>query len=302
MKKFLFPVIFAVVLAAFTGYVLLDTFVITRVYTPVPSGESGGTEATRSDNEATTQPMTPVVTDRSYQDSNISITITEYRQYDTAIYVADVRLSSAEYLKTALANGVYGKNVKAKTSEIAQEAGAILAINGDYYGARESGFVLRNGTLYRDTPASDREDLVIYDDGGFGIIKESQTTAQLLSDAGARQILSFGPGLVNGGEILVSRDAEVSQASTSNPRTAIGMVDKLHYLLVVSDGRTDESAGLSLYELAEFLGSLGAVTAYNLDGGGSSTMYFNGEVINNPTSGGNNIKERRVSDIVCIGY
>ncbi|MBQ7474419.1 MAG: phosphodiester glycosidase family protein, partial [Clostridia bacterium] len=54
-------------------------------------------------------------------------------------------------------------------------------------------------------------------------------------------------------------------------------------------------------ELATFMQDLGVKEAYNLDGGGSSTMYFNGEVINNPTSGGR-IKERGVSDIVYIGY
>lgn len=88
----------------------------------------------------------------------------------------------------------------------------------------------------------------------------------------------------------------------SNPRTAIAVIDDLHYLFIVSDGRTSESAGLTLYQLAEFAQQLGAETVYNLDGGGSSTMYFNGEVINNPTTGGREIKERSVSDIVFIGY
>ena len=87
-----------------------------------------------------------------------------------------------------------------------------------------------------------------------------------------------------------------------NPRTAIGIVDDLHYVLVVSDGRTSESKGLKLYQLAEFMTSLGVKTAYNLDGGGSSTMVFNGRVINNPTTNGKTIKERSVSDIVYIGY
>ena len=71
---------------------------------------------------------------------------------------------------------------------------------------------------------------------------------------------------------------------------------------VVSDGRTEESEGLSLLELAEFMDRLGVETAYNLDGGGSSTMYFNGEIINNPTTSGRSIQERSVSDIVYIGY
>jgi len=101
------------------------------------------------------------------------------------------------------------------------------------------------------------------------------------------------------GEIAVDVNTEVDKAKTSNPRTAIGIIDANHFIFVVSDGRTTESEGLSLYELAEFMQELGAETAYNLDGGGSSTMYFNGSVINNPTSGGS-IKERSVSDIVYI--
>ena len=84
----------------------------------------------------------------------------------------------------------------------------------------------------------------------------------------------------------------------SNPRTAIGMVEPLHYILVVSDGRTDESEGLTLDELAEVMADYGCTQAYNLDGGGSSTMVFNGTVINNPTSSGRSEKERSVSDIV----
>ena len=87
----------------------------------------------------------------------------------------------------------------------------------------------------------------------------------------------------------------------SNPRTAIGIIDDLHYVFVVSDGRTDESEGLSLYQLATILEDLDVETAYNLDGGGSSTMYFNGEIVNTPVSMRRNSSERSVSDIVYIG-
>ena len=104
------------------------------------------------------------------------------------------------------------------------------------------------------------------------------------------------------GEITVNEDSEVGHAMNSNPRTAIGYITPLHYVMVVSDGRTSESAGLSLLQLASFLKELGCETAYNLDGGGSTTMYFNGEIINNPTTNGHNESERKVSDIVYIGY
>ena len=218
-------------------------------------------------------------TESSYTDSNIDISITTFEVNDTSVYVADIKLGSSEYLKTAFANNVYGKNVTAATSDIAEDVNAILAINGDYYGVREKGYVLRNGVLYRSTAAKGQEDLVIYEDGSFEIINESEVTAEELFEKGAVQILSFGPALLENGVISVDPNDEVGQAKASNPRTAIGVLGALHYLFIVSDGRTDESEGLSLYELALFAKELGAQTVYNLDGGGSSTMVFMGDVI-----------------------
>ena len=227
-----------------------------------------------------------------------SITVTQYQEYDTAIYVADITVSSAEIIKTALADDTYGKNITAYTSTIASENQAVLAINGDYYGAQESGYVIRNGVAYRET--SDGEDiLVLYADGSMKVLDSDDVTVQELLDQGVWQAWSFGPGLLSDGEVTVGENTEVSRAMNSNPRTAIGQIDDNHYVFVVSDGRTDESKGLSLYELAEFMENLGCRTAYNLDGGGSSTMYFNGSVVNNPTTNGR-IKERAVSDIVYI--
>lgn len=313
MKKYVWAILYALLLLSFTVYLLLDTFVITQIYVPEQSGseqiETQDVNFERSpakdmsmqaiEAEQTSGQIT--MTDTSYSDDHIHISITEYREYDSNIYVADVTLSSADYLQTALAQGAFGRNVTGTTSEIAEENQAILAINGDYYGVQENGYVLRNGILYRDTASRNQEDLVIYGDGSFEIITEGDISAEALLQNGAVQVLSFGPALVENGEISVSQNDEVGKAKSSNPRTAIAVVDGLHYLFIVSDGRTDESAGLSLYELAEFSKGLGAETVYNLDGGGSSTMYFNGEIINNPTTDGRRIRERSVSDIVYIG-
>lgn len=301
IRKHWWAVIYGIFLIAFTVYIAMDTFVIPRVYTVVSETESTASADTEQKNE-TVSDTKAEVSQTSYSDENIQITITEYREYDTSIYVADIVLSSPEYLKTAFAQNAYGRNLTEKTSEIAESAGAILAVNGDYYGAQEEGYVIRNGVLYRNTASPGQEDLVIYKDGSFAVINEDEVTAEELLAEGAQQILSFGPALIEAGSVVVSEDDEVGKAKTSNPRTAVGVIDDLHYVFVVSDGRTDESAGLSLSQLAEFMKGLGVVTAYNLDGGGSSTMYFNGEVINNPTTSGRSIKERSVSDIVCIGY
>jgi len=236
---------------------------------------------------------------QSYEDENISITISEYEKLGTHIYVADVVLSSAQYLKTAFAQDTYGKNITDPTSVIASEHDAILAVNGDYYGSQESGYVIRNGIVYREAGNGDNI-VCIYADGSMEIVDSDDITAQELVEQGVWQAFCFGPELLENGQIVISEDEEVGKAKASNPRTAVGIIDNNHFVFVVSDGRTDESEGLSLYELAGFLESLGVTTAYNLDGGGSSTMVFQGEVINNPTSGGR-IAERSISDIIYIG-
>ncbi len=300
--------VFLCALLAFTGYVLLDTFVLVRKIEVVQTPEAGSESVSealdvpqlqvREEEITNTEPLG---TESSYEDGGVAITISEERIGDTTVYVADVVLSSADDLKTAFADSTYGRNVTEKTSAIAESVNAVLAINGDFYGARQSGYVIRNGVLYRDSAQKDAEDLVIYEDGSLGIIQESEITARELLESGAREVFSFGPALVENGELAVSLNEEVGRAKASNPRTAIAIIDELHYLFVVSDGRTEESEGLSLYELAAFLQSKGVQTAYNLDGGGSSTMVFQGKVINNPTSSGREIKERSVSDIVYIG-
>ena len=324
-------------IASLDSYVLLKTFVISEVQAVVVKNttsdiaqaaentdttiNSNTTTTDNSDKNATTgvenentnnsavtatesSESTKTVTDSSYKDGNVDINITTVRKNNTTVYVADVKLSDSSYLKTALAYDSFGTNVTETTSSIATNNNAILAVNGDYYGADRSGYVIKNGVIYRNTVRSDSEypDLAVYKDGSFKIIYETEVTAEELLADGVVNLFAFGPSLVENGEISVDQNTEVRQAMTKNPRTAIGIVDKNHYFLVVSDGRTNESEGLSLYELAEVLKEYGATTAYNLDGGGSSTMYFNGNIVNNPTTNGHNISEREVSDIVYIGY
>ena len=263
-----------------------------------------GTDGSSFDAEEAAKEAAEVTTENAgdsstYEDENIKISYTQYESNGTTIHVADVQLSSVEYLKTAFAQDTYGKNVTESTSDMAEANNAVLAVNGDYYGVQEKGYVIRNGVVYRDK-AGTEDVLCIYADGSMKIIDPSTVTAQELVEQGVWQAFSFGPGLVENGGIAVSLDSEVGKAKASNPRTAIGMIDELHYVFVVSDGRTDESEGLSLYELASFMEQLGVQTAYNLDGGGSSTMVFQGEIVNNPT-GGFGDREREVSDIVYIG-
>ncbi|UYO62554.1 phosphodiester glycosidase family protein [Acetobacterium wieringae] len=289
-KPYRWAGIFSLLLVGLFTFVLMDTFVLQKSMVIVASETSAET-STAAETE-------PVITATSYSDENIQISIETILKYDSTIYVADIQVSDAAYLKTAFANNTYGRNVKAKTSDIAAAQNAIFAINGDYYGFRDDGYVLRNGIIYRDS-ASENEALVIDQNGNFSIVDESDVSMASLSENW--QVLSFGPALVENGDIMVDSSSEVGQAKESNPRTAIGQISAGHYLVIVSDGRTDESEGLSLLELAQEFKERGCTSAYNLDGGGSSTMVFNGEVVNNPTDG-RSIAEREVSDIVYFGY
>ena len=284
-------VCYTVMLLSFSVYAILDTFVISSSY---------ATEVQAIDSTSASESEETAVSLATENDTETSVSMETYRAYDTDIYVATVTLSDITSLRSAFAEGTYGKNITAKTSEIAEGVNALLAINGDYYGVQESGYVIRNGILYRSSARNGQQDLVIYSDGSTEFISEDDVTAEELMEKGAWQVLSFGPALISDGEISVSEEEEVGKAMESNPRTAIGFLEDGSLAFVVSDGRTEKSEGLSLYEMAEFLTSIGVVNAYNLDGGGSSTMVYGGELINNPTTSGRSIKERAVSDILYI--
>ncbi len=286
--KHLYTIIFSLGLIAFTAFVLCDTFLLSTSYEVIEEKE-----------EPSINDSTEIIQEKDYyKDNHIEIKLTTSRKFNTDIYIADVKIKDIKYLKTAFAKNTFGKNITDYTSTIAKNHEAILAINGDFYGVQEKGFVLKNGIIYRESVKKNQEDLIIKKEGSFDFIKEDESN---LKNIEAKELLSFGPVLIKEGEIKVNKNSTVQKELKSNPRTAIAMYEPLHYVFMVSDGRTSESEGLSLYEMAEVLKELGVKMAYNLDGGGSSSLYFNGEIINKPMNKGK-LGERKVSDIVYIGY
>ena len=290
----------------------LDRFVIAHVevadVAAYEASQTGGasTSSAGSDSDSDSGSDSATVTDTTYTSGDAAITITSYTQGsgdDTVTYyAADITLSDATTLRSAFANNQFGENITALVSEIAEDNGAVFAINGDYYGFRDTGIVIRNGIVYRDEGA--RDGLVFYTDGTVAVYDETTTTADELLANGAWNTLSFGPALVEDGEVVDGIDDVEVDTNFGNhsiqgeqPRTAIGIIDENHIVMVVVDGREDGySRGVTMTELAEIMVSLDATTAYNLDGGGSSEMWFNGEVINEPSNGG----ERATSDILYI--
>ena len=283
----------------------LNRFVIDHV-------EVTDTTAYEAENAAVTSTATASaatdvqIGDNTYTSSNTSITIehvsTGSGSDTVTYYTADIQVADATTVRSAFANNEFGENITAKPSVIAEDNDAVLAINGDYYGFRTDGILIRNGTVYRDDGV--RDGIAFYTDGHVEVYDETSTTAQELVDAGVWNTASFGPALVKDSAVLdgiddVEVDTNVGNHSIQGdqPRTALGYIDTGHYVLVVVDGRNEGySKGVTMTELANIMLDLGCQCAYNIDGGGSSAMYFNGEIINQPSNGG----ERATSDIFSI--
>jgi exopolysaccharide biosynthesis protein len=124
-------------------------------------------------------------------------------------------------------------------------------------------------------------------------VNVSQTLGNDAADA-ADAVVGAGPSLLTDGKIDVRTYQEGIASDISygrSPRTAVGLKADGTMLILVADGRSSSSVGLTLTELAGYLRRLGAVKAVNFDGGGSSEMVVNGRIVNNPSDGG----ERPVS-------
>lgn len=250
---------------------------------------------------------TVTVTDDGYSDGHTTISIekvvTGSGEETLTYFVADVRLSDATYFKSAFARNKFGSNIVEDTSAIALRNNAIFAVNGDYYGFRRTGIMIRNGVSYMNQPR--RPGLALYRDGTMRIYEEDTTSAKRLLADGVWNTASFGPPLVDDGRVVRGIDKVEIDTNWGNhsiqgrqPRAGFGMIAPNHFLFIVADGRAKGySRGVGMIEFAELFVARGARVAYNLDGGGSATMYFNGRVVNRP--GGKN-DERPTSDIYYI--
>jgi len=102
-----------------------------------------------------------------------------------------------------------------------------------------------------------------------------------------KHIISGGPYLVKDGGVFVDMTAQkLASIGGRNPRTAIGYTKDNDLILITADGREGSSIGLTLFELAGLMKSLGCINAINLDGGGSTVMYVNGQIVNRPAQPG----------------
>ena len=250
----------------------------------------------------------------SYEDSTIRVTISQVPYLKTVVYVADIVITDPSQLRTAaMDQGDFAKKGRAKEEQkgFIRQAGrmnAVIAINGDSSYAdekRKFGIIFRQGvhvdTDYRLDPKGEhRMDLLLIDENGdFHGIHSAQ--AGDLDDPSVYKgkkifnIFAFGPILVENGEALTDfQGADTNQkklggtwmnmaSQEARTRMAIGQVGPLHYKLFTSVGNYNHHTGLTLVELAAFIASQDVQIAYNLDGGDSARMIFNGKQVNPKT-------------------
>ena len=240
------------------------------------------------------QGETPVIGEMSYLSENLSIEITLTREYRSDIYIADIWVRDLSLLRRGFGGGRWRSKMQ-KVATIAKQENAILALTGDNGHNFGKGVVFANGKLMQKKLNNKRDVCIILTDGTMQVIKGKELTSEKLEELTGNvwQSFLFGPGLFDvDGHALTNFSGGVSPA---NPRAVIGYYEPGHYCLVQVDGRGTKSrisgknSGMKLKDLAAYMESLGCKVAYNLDGGQSALMWFNGNVISNPYHGGRNI-------------
>ena len=192
------------------------------------------------------------------------------------------------------------------TSQIAENNQAVAAINGGAFtdssstakwtgnGGRASGLIMHNGGIIFSDIGGDtgKTDLLAFTHEGKMIV--GNYSIKELRELGAKEALSFGPVLISNGKMTpFSGDGGWGPSS----RTAIGQRTDGAVILLVIDGRSLASTGATLVELQQIMNKLGAHNAINLDGGKSTTMYYEGEIINTPS---NSMGERPIPSAIIV--
>ena len=220
------------------------------------------------------------------------------RMYDSDVFIAYVKIATPSQLRTAVAGQKIGSSSTNQTTTIAKNYNGIVAINGDYFTKTKAGYIVRMGETYREKTSANMDLLLIDELGDFHICLHGHDVQEnsIAAFKSEHEIINgffFGPALVVDGEVQEIPENYQFDPHQKNPRAGIAQLGTLTYALVAVNGRTDQSAGVTLAEFADIMGQLGAKQAYNLDGGNSATLAFNGEVYNDKPQA-----ERAVTDII----
>ena len=275
--------------------------------TPVPTAEPTATPTATPDGLCGGRfpgKFTPTeeVSENSYQSPDVAIFLTKVYD-DTSFssfvtyFVADIYVQDITRLRTAPAGKDFTSPLAASVTQMAQKNNAFFAASGDYYAHSLQALVIRNGVSYNDRPSTRFQSCVLFQDGTMDFFAPEELDVPALLAAGAWQGWTFGPSLLSeDGQPLTSMPSTYIGVNDRNPRCMLGYFEPGHYCIVVADGRQPSqrySNGLTLLELSQLASDLGCTKAYNLDGGQSAQIYWQGGVYNHPSGGG-----RSISDII----
>lgn len=240
----------------------------------------------------------------SYEDDTLSVQVRnesvsyedEEGKHSVFYWIADVKITDPSQLRS----GIGGDAKKPRSRSmwgIANHVNAVLAVNADFFMMRSGCYTVKQSTVLNPYNRDDVDMLIIDNQGDFHLFTHAESEEALKQYEGnTYQCFCFGPNLVRDGELVedLSHTGNTVHGETRQPRTAIGQVEPLHYILVVAEGRNSRSGGVTMDRLASYMQELGCVQAYNLDGGASSMMYMGGNIMNNLTDEG----ERYIGDIL----
>ncbi len=235
------------------------------------------------------------ISETEYQDPTLHVTIETGRKDECDYWVARVKIGHPSQLRTAAAAG-FENDYTAKGVYIARRQNAVLAINGDYYSYYQYGYILRQGKEFRNKLRAERDVLAIDENGDFHILYTPDRNSMTPTLDGKKliNVFHFGPALVADGEIGTLEASYWLAPESKRQRMCIAQTGELEYMALCCAGPLRGSQGMTLYQFAELAKELGARTAYNLDGGDSTMMIFNGQKINDKE----NKNTRDISDMI----
>ena len=243
------------------------------------------------------KPNPACYTDMGYEDASLSVRMEKIRFPRTTVDLAWIKVKSPTQLRTA----IYGEPGNIYNNEpgwLVRSSNAVVAVNGDKLTERKHGLIYRMGVMIQQTSSPEKDTLFIDENGDFHAFVRSdpKEMAEFLKN-GHKIINSFcfGPAMVIDGKAQKISNYDF-ECKTEAPRTIICQVGQLEYLFIEIEGRSQNSKGMTMQDAANYVASLGVQTAYNLDGGNSSIMFFNRKYFDEHYSG----SERPMSDIVYV--
>ena len=229
--------------------------------------------------------------ENTYRDPTISVEIIKkdvsdlqpYKGRTSTAWIVDIRIGHASQLRTAAAES-FDKDTTLPIADIAKAVDAVVAFNSDYVTRQNEGcYILREGILFKDKLKGKRDVLLIDEDGDFHTVHLPKS-GEVPETADGKKIINafcFGPILVEDGEVVtIIKDFGYLKPDKYYARIALCQVGPLHYKVILTTHEQSYDLGLQLKTFAQLCKDEGAIIAYNLDGGESTTLLFRGERVN----------------------